>query len=353
MLNLTCLPEFKSIFLKDTINISTCYTEEVINDRLSVFRVGNGNGKNTFAEDVSYGLTSFPKGLHPKYFYDSKGSELFERICETPEYYLTRRESSILEKSAPEIAGMNSDKKVIVELGSGSSLKTRYILSSFINNSGRITYIPIDVSDILIESAKSLLNDFEGLNIKGIISEYEEALEVVNEVVEEPKIIVFLGSSIGNFTQLEARELISAISSVMEKDDVFLIGFDLVKNINVLNSAYDDAQGITAKFNLNLLERINNELGGNFDLTKFEHKAFFNEDESRVEMHLVSLEEQEVYIKDIDETIRFDKGETIHTENSYKFTDEMIDELASSAGLRVDRIWKDKNNWFELCLMKK
>ncbi len=339
--------------MKDTLNISSVYVEEKINDRLSVFRVENGNGKNTFAEDVTYGLTSIPKGLHPKYFYDLKGSELFELICETPEYYVTRTESSILQKSASEIAAMNSDKKVIVELGSGSSVKTRYILSSFINNSGNITYIPIDVSDILIESAKNLLNDFEGLNIKGVISEYEEALEVVNEVVGEPKIIVFLGSSIGNFTQFEARDLIAAISSVMKKNDVFLIGFDLVKDINVLNAAYDDSKGITAKFNLNILERINNELGGNFDLSKFEHNAFFNEAESRVEMHLVSQEGQEVYIRDTDETIHFDKGETIHTENSYKFTDEIIDVLASSAGLIVDKHWKDESNWFELCLMRK
>ena len=339
--------------MKDIINIPSVYSEEIINDRLSVFRVENGNGKNTFAEDVRYGLTSPPKGLHPKYFYDAKGSELFERICKTPEYYVTRTESAILKESAAEIAAMNSDKKVIVELGSGSSLKTRYIISSFINNSGSITYIPIDVSDILIESAKNLLNDFEGLNIKGIISEYEEGLEVVNEVVTEPKIIVFLGSSIGNFTQFEARELISAISSVMNENDAFLIGFDLVKDINVLNAAYDDSEGITAKFNLNLLERINNELGGNFDLNKFEHKAFFNETQSRVEMHLVSSEEQDISIKGIEENVHFDSGETIHTENSYKFTDEIIDEFASSAGLTVNKRWKDGNNWFELCLMRK
>jgi uncharacterized SAM-dependent methyltransferase len=139
----------------------------------------------------------------------------------------------------------------------------------------------------------------------------------------------------------------------MSEEDSFLIGFDLVKDIDVLNAAYDDAEGVTAKFNLNMLKRINNELGGNFDLSKFRHKAFFNEEASRVEMHLVSTEEQDVNISETDDTIHFDEGETIHTENSYKFTDEMIDELASSAGLRVDRRWKDSNNWFELCLMKK
>jgi L-histidine N-alpha-methyltransferase len=152
--------------LKDIIEIPSVYSEELINDRLSVFRVENGNGKNSFAEDVKYGLTSFPKGLHPKYFYDTKGSELFEQICETPEYYVTRTEASILEKCARDIAELNSDKKVMVELGSGSSVKTKYLLSSFINKTGNITYIPIDVSDILIDSAKKLLNDFEGLSIK-------------------------------------------------------------------------------------------------------------------------------------------------------------------------------------------
>jgi dimethylhistidine N-methyltransferase len=330
------------------------YTEEVINDRLSVLRVENGNGKNTFAQDVSHDLTSLPKGLHPKYFYDSKGSDLFEQICETPEYYVTRTEASILEKFSGEIARLNSDKEIIVELGSGSSIKTRYLLNSFIKNSpGNITYIPIDVSDILVDSGKNLLNVFEGLSIKGIISEYEEGLEVVGDIVTEPKIIVFLGSSIGNFTQCEARELISVISSVMNENDSFLIGFDMVKDVSVLNAAYDDAKGITAKFNLNILERINDELGADFDLTKFRHKAFFNDQASRVEMHLESLEEQDIYLKKTDDTIHFNQGETIHTENSYKFTDEMIDELASFAGLTVDHRWKDSNNWFELCLMKK
>lgn len=339
--------------MKEITDIPSVYSEETINDRLSVFRVEKADDKNSFAEDVKFGLTSIPKGLHPKYFYDAKGSELFEQICETSEYYVTRTEASILENCSGEIAELNSDKKVMVELGSGSSVKTKYLLSSFIKNSGSITYIPIDVSDILIDSAKSLLNDFEGLNIKGIISEYEEALEVVNEVVTEPKIIIFLGSSIGNFTQLEARELISAISAVMRKDDTFLIGFDLVKDVEVLNAAYDDAAGITAQFNLNILERINNELGGNFDTHKFEHKAYFNSDESRVEMHLVSKAEQDVYTEDLRLTVHFEEGETIHTENSYKFTDEIIDVLASAAGLTVDKRWKDSNNWFELCLMRK
>jgi len=352
IINFNLSPKKNLIDLKDTLNISSVYSEEVINDRLSVFRIENGNGKNTFARDVNYGLTSFPKGLHPKYFYDELGSELFVQICKTPEYYVTRTETSILEKFSDEIASLNLDKKVIVELGSGNSIKTRHLLSSFINNSGNISYIPIDVSDIIVHSSKKLLNEFEGLNIKGVVGEYEEGLGVINELVETPKMILFLGSSIGNFTKYEAREFLSCISSVMNENDTFLIGFDLVKDIDVLNAAYDDSAGVTARFNMNILRRINTELGGNFDLNKFEHKVFFNADFSRVEMHLESLEEQDVYIKDI-EAIHFEEGETIHTENSYKFTDEMISELASSAGLTVNKTWKDSKNYFGLCLMSK
>jgi dimethylhistidine N-methyltransferase len=339
--------------LKNDLKIPNYFTEEIINDRLSVYRSENRNRKNTFAEDVRLGLTSNPKGLHPKYFYDMKGSELFEQICETPEYYVTRTESSILKKYSDEIAEINHGKKIIVELGSGTSIKTRYILSSFIRNSGLITYLPIDVSDIMIQSSESLLNEFEGLVIKGINGEYEEGLEVINEITADEKLIIFLGSSIGNFKPDEAAKLIKVISSEMNEKDSFLIGFDLVKDSNVLNAAYDDSLGITAEFNLNILKRINDELEGTFDLSKFSHKAFFNPDFSRVEMHLVSNINQTVYIGRLNEYIEFRKGETIHTENSYKFTDEMINELAKSAGLKVNKTWKDDKNYFGLCLMNK
>lgn len=328
------------------------YTEEIINDRLTIYTVSNEKHKNTFGEDVKDGLTSEPKYLQPKYFYDNTGSSLFELICDTEEYYVTRTEASILQKYAGEIASLNSDKHHIVELGSGSSIKTKYILSSFINN-GSVTYHPIDVSEILVQSSKSLLNEFEGLNINGTIGEYEESLAVINSLIDGPKMIIFLGSSIGNFSPSEAHKLIAHISSCMNENDTLLIGFDLVKDTEVLNAAYDDETGITAKFNINLLERINNELGGNFNTDRFTHKAYFDEELSRVEMHLVSEKSQKVEIKDIDIEISFEKGETIHTENSYKFTRPMINELASSSGLSVINKWNDSQNYFELCLMKK
>jgi L-histidine Nalpha-methyltransferase len=339
--------------LSRVLNISDSFTEEIISDRLSILKTDTGIGKSTFAEEVLLGLTSVPKGLHPKYFYDSKGSELFEQICETPEYYVTRTESSILEKYSDEIAMLNSDEKAIVELGSGSSIKTKYILNSFIKNSGSIDYYPIDVSEIMVESSKALLSEFEGLSIRGINSEYEQGLKVISGLNIEPKCIIFFGSSIGNFKPSEASGLLNAISGVMTSNDSFLIGFDLVKDFDILNAAYNDSQGITAGFNLNILQRINNELGGTFDLGKFLHRAFFNSTMSRIEMHLESQINQTVYIEAMDEYVYFKKGETIHTENSYKFTDKLIDELAASAGLKAVKRWKDSNNWFELCLMKK
>jgi len=329
------------------------HSSRFISERLNIYTVKNGQKKKSFSEDVKQGLLDPVKGLHPKYFYDSKGSDLFEKICETPEYYVTRTEAAILKKYSNEIAKLNADKTVVVELGSGSSVKTRYIINSFIDHNGRLDYIPIDVSEILIDTSQVLINDYNKLHITGVISEYEEGMEMVNVVTSHPKLVIFLGSSIGNFTRDEARNLVTEISNNMNDTDNFLIGFDLRKDVNILNAAYNDKQGLTSEFNLNILKRINDELGGEFDISKFEHYAFFNENESRVEMHLVSLADHDVLINDIDEKIHFKKGETIHTENSYKFTDEMISDIASSAGLKVSHTWKDEKNYFALCLMGK
>lgn len=339
--------------MKDTLEITSVSTEKIINDRFSIYYAQNGKYKNTFAEDVKAGLSSFPKFLLPKYFYDATGSSLFELICQTEEYYVTRTESSILKQCSQNLVDLNSDKKYIIELGSGSSLKTRYLLSSFLNKKQNITYTPIDVSSIMVQSSKLLLEEFNGLKIKGIVGEYEEGLKIASEVITEPKIILFLGSSIGNFNPVLAEDLLRCISSAMNENDSALIGFDMIKNTDVLNAAYDDETGITAKFNLNLLLRINEELSGNFDTDKFEHSAFFNERENRIEMHLVSLQKQEVYIKDIDLKVSFAKGETIHTEDSYKFTEKIITELASSAGLCISQTWNDSKGYFSLCMIQK
>ncbi len=332
--------------------IDTDFTEKIINDRFSLFYVQNGKSKNSFTQDVIIGLSSIPKRLSPKYFYDANGSDLFEKICLTPEYYVTRTESAILKEHSDKISAANDNKKLIVELGSGSSVKTRYILNSFIRQQGSVTYVPVDVSEILVESGNALLNDFEGLNVKGIIGEYEESLHIISENFPQPKIIVFLGSSIGNFDLPHAEEFLKVISSCMNSGDSLLIGFDLVKDVNILNSAYNDSGGVTAEFNLNLLKRINLEFSADININNFEHHAFFNPTESRIEMHLVSKIDQSINLNGSG-VINFKKGETIHTENSYKFTDEMIMEMIEKSGLRLTNKWNDGNNWFGLYLMSK
>lgn len=338
--------------MSDKLNTGLQYYEEVINDRLSIYHTPGESGRNTFADDLIDSLKATKKFILPKYFYDEKGSQLFEKICTTPEYYVTRTEATILKEHSDEIAKSNSDKRLIVELGSGSSIKTKYILNAFLRLSGNITYMPIDVSTIMIESSKKLLNEFEGLGIKGTIGEYLDALEIIEETVSEPKMIIFLGSSIGNFDLPHAEEFMKKISNSMNEGDTLLVGFDMVKDINVLNSAYNDNKGVTAEFNLNLLHRINNELASRIDVSNFEHKAFFNAEESRIEMHLVSKCDQSFSLNGSG-PISFKKNESIHTENSYKFTDKMVMELIQKSGLTYVKKWNDPNDWFGLFLIRK
>jgi len=325
---------------------------EVLDERLEIFYdLSNGKG-NTFAEDIRTGLTLHKKYLLPKYFYDQRGSDLFEKICTTQEYYVTRTETEILKKYSGEITQANCTKKQLVELGSGSSVKTRYLIGSLIKAKKNLHYLPIDVSDIMVSSSENLIKSNAGLKVSGFITEYEKGLSMISQMYTEPKLILFLGSSIGNFDFLQSVKFVSFIRGKMRKGDSLLIGFDMKKDINVLNAAYNDRAGYTAEFNLNLLRRINNELGGNFDLNKFEHKAYFNEEQSRIEMHLVSLVEQDVLIKSIRETIHFEEGEDIYTESSYKFTTDMISDIGWFSNLRLSNIWTDEKRYFSLCLFQ-
>lgn len=328
------------------------YDEKVINERLRIFYLEHFEEKNTFAEDVKNGLLSANKFLLPKYFYDVRGSELFERICETEEYYLTRTELSIIKNSADHISSSNLNKNMLVELGSGSSVKSKHILDSFLKNRDKVKYVPIDVSDIIVESSQKLIEKYANLHITGLVSFYEEGVDFISQLDESPKVILFLGSSIGNFTFDAEETFLMRLRDDMWEDDILLIGFDMIKDEKVLLSAYNDREGITSEFNLNILRRINEGLGGNFNLKMFKHDAIFNKDESRIEMHLVSIEAQEVYIKAIDETIAFEKGETIHTENSHKFSDEKIEDIANRADLFVSEKFKDEKNYFSLCILK-
>lgn len=326
--------------------------EEIVSDRLKIYHPEKSPQKNSFAEDVCIGLTSERKFLLPKYFYDLAGSELFEKICTTEEYYPTRTEISILKNLSHDISKRNSEKNLIVELGSGSSVKTDFILSSFCKERDYLHYVPIDVSDILIESSKLLVKKYKNLFVTGVISFYEEGLEFIVSRDNSPKLIFFLGSSIGNFTENEAIEFMKMLKDNMSNEDRLLIGFDMVKERKILIDAYNDSQGFTSLFNMNILERINNELDGRFDVSKFEHRGVFNEERSRMEMHLLAKENMEVEIKKVNLKINFEKGEKIHTENSYKFTYDMINKLAEKSGLNFSDCYTDEKKYYSLCAFK-
>lgn len=328
------------------------YEEEVISRRLRIIRLEKFEGTNSFADDVSMGLSASHKFLLPKYFYDDKGSELFEKICATKEYYPTLTEISILKNLSGSISERNMDKDIIIELGSGSSYKTGYILEAFCRDRDEVHYYPIDVSDIIIESSKALTDRFRNLNVTGLISFYQEGLDFIISREHKPKLILFLGSSIGNFTAPESVEFMKMLKNDMTSEDRLLIGFDMVKDRKVLVDAYNDSAGVTAEFNLNILRRINTELDGDFQIDKFEHQAVFNEEKSRIEMYLMALEEMKVTINKMGKSFYFKKGEKIHTENSYKFTHEMIDKLARDSGLEFSDRYSDEKNYFSLCAFK-
>ncbi len=307
-----------------------------------------------FAEDVKLGLSAKSKYLKPKYFYDHIGSELFEEICRQPEYYLTQTEASILETYSSTIAEMQGNgSQTIIELGSSS--KTRILLQAFLGTKQKsMYYFPIDIS-VLQDTVKILKKEFPSLQVIGLQADYLRGVEkakdfILNKDISGENIILFLGSSIGNFEIKEANSFLKALVNRMNKGDSLLVGFDLHKSEKILNAAYNDSAGINAKFNLNILARINKELGGEFDLTLFKHRAFYNREKRRIEMHLVSTYKQQIYIREIGKTFDFEEGESIHTENSYKYTLNQIDALAKRCKLKVKKHFLDRNRWFDLAM---
>lgn len=306
-----------------------------------------------FAQAVRAGLTAEPKTLPWTFFYDEAGSRLFEAICELPEYYLTRTEDAILREDADAMVdGLDpgpDEEATIVELGSGSAHKTQRLIAAGLRRFGRLHYVPIDVSHSALEdSARRLARRFPSLRITGYVADYRRGLERITDRSGGPRLIVFLGSSLGNYDLGPATELLTTIARTMRPHDRLLLGTDLAKERDVLEAAYDDAQGVTAAFDRNLLHRINRELGADFQASSFGHRATYRLDRGRVESHLVSLREQTVRIPAADLTIRFLRGETIHTENSYKYTPAMLAGLAGAAGFVEDAAWTDDRAWFRL-----
>ncbi len=297
-------------------------------------------------------MTSRPKTLPPILFYDERGSKLFEEIAELPEYYLTRTEQAILDHYAPEMVTYCAHELLLVELGSGSSTKTRTFLDVLFAGNHRPIYQPVDISESMLHAtAEELVGEYPELIVRAIASDYERGLVEVGEQKDRQKVLLMLGSNLGNFSQTGAQELLSRVRQAMTPDDILFLGVDLLKPWPILQAAYDDARGVTAAFNRNVLVRLNRELHANFNLDRFRHEVVWNDEAGAVEMHLKSQGQQTAYLKDLDLLVEFDDGETIHTESSHKFTPGSLDRLCGSAGLRVKKSWTDKQAWFALNLI--
>ncbi len=304
-----------------------------------------------FAEAVAAGLSPVEKSLPCRFLYDARGSQLFEAICETPEYYPTRAEHEILEARAGAIAARFDASITLVELGSGNARKTRILIEALLARHAALRYLPIDISrDALEASARSLLASYPALEVRAIASEYHEGLRLMREATAGPKLIAWLGSNVGNFDRTEAAGFLRRVRRALSDGDRLLLGVDLRKSRELLEAAYDDARGVTARFTLNLLLRINRELGGRFAPTAFAHRARWLEEEGKVEIHLVSRERQLVAIAALGLEVEFAKGEALHVEDSYKYSPAEIDDLLKAASLRGEARWLDAQGRFALAL---
>lgn len=305
-------------------------------------------GNEVFAADVIAGLSKRQKELPAKYFYDAEGSRLFEEITELPEYYPTRTEIALLREKAGEMAAAIPNGAALVEFGSGASTKTRILLDAAPQVG---VYVPIDISkSALDEAAEAISADYPDLTVTPLVDDFTTALNLPAEVGERARIGFFPGSTVGNFRPEEVVEFLTAARHLLGDGAGFLVGIDIAKDAATLVAAYDDAAGVTAAFNMNLLTRINRELDGDFDLALFEHRAVWNFRESRVEMHLVSLADQ--VVKAAGEKFTFKAGETIHTENSYKFTVDGFAKLAERAGWKLEQSWESAAPSFAVVLLK-
>lgn len=288
-------------------------------------------------DEVLRGLRSNPKTLPPKLFYDATGAELFERICKLPEYYLTRAELEILESRVGEIAELSGPNAALVEYGSGAGVKVRLLLDTLVRPAA---YVPIDISaEQLSRVASEIAEEYPAVAVRPVCADYTRPLQLPPLPTSARRLAFFPGSTIGNFHPTEAAAFLHRVRRTVGPDGALVLGVDRRKDAAILHAAYDDAQGVTAAFNLNILRRFNRELGANFDLERFAHRAIFNDSASRVEMHIVSLDAQVVRVAG--ERISFEAGETIWTESSYKYDEDALETLVTSAGFRITRLWTD------------
>jgi len=337
----------------ETVQKELGYTKHALGECISYFKPSSKKTQKTFAQELSYSFNQKQKSINPKFFYDEKGSYLFKKICTLPEYYISRTEVALLRQLEEKLPNHLNGNFRLVELGSGSSTKTRTLIDILEKSQKHIEYFPIDISDILRDSCKELHNDYKNLCITGIIDDYEPALELVKNYDDKNNLIVFLGSSFGNYDPKAGLRFLQKINSLMKSGDLFLLGLDLTKDETVLEKAYNDSQGITAQFNLNVLSRINSELDANFDINKFVHHAVYNKNQNRIEMYLRSLEKQIVNIPKADLVLEVKKDELIHTENSFKFTISQIKEMSAISNFQIQDMWCDEKRYFGLVLLSK
>jgi dimethylhistidine N-methyltransferase len=309
--------------------------------------------EESVAAVVREGLTAGQKRLPPWLFYDEAGSRLFEQITELPEYYPTRTERGILAAHAAEIIALAADGRRlrIAELGAGSADKTRLLLAAAIKRQGTVLYEPVDVSATALEAARERIErEIPGVTVAPRVEDYTHGLELAPEKADERRLVLYIGSSIGNFDPEEAADLLDGVRAGLKPGDGMLLGVDLVKDAATLVAAYDDGAGVTAAFNLNLLARLNRELGADFRLEAFAHRAVWNKAESRIEIYLVSREKQRVRLDGLDLNVEFAAGETIHTENSYKYAPGAAEAMLARAGFAAVKSWTDERGWFAVCL---
>jgi L-histidine Nalpha-methyltransferase len=310
--------------------------------------------------EVFRGLTTRPRTLSPWLFYDQEGSRLFEQITELDEYYLTRTERGIFRASAGEIIAAASTptphglerELTVIELGAGTATKTGLLLDAAVRRQQAVTYYAIDVSESALQEAqRNLTAAIPGITFQSRVGDYTEGLgEIPADGTR--RLVLYIGSSLGNFEPTDARQLLRNLRNQLAPGDMLLLGIDLVKDIPTLVAAYDDASGVTAAFNRNVLARINRQLGADFDLMKFRHKVRWNGEHSRIEMHLESLMAHDVSIGALDLSVAFRRGETIHTENSYKYTSQGVQHLLTQTGFTVFEDWTDAHRWFGVFLAR-
>ena len=312
----------------------------------------DGASERSLADDVLDGLTRPFKELPPKHFYDARGAELFDQICELPEYYPTRAERAILEHSAVDIAELTGAVE-LVELGSGTAAKTRVLLDALHDAGTLERYVPVDVTESMVrDCAEELTDEYPGLRVHGVIGDFERHLHHIPARIG-PRIVAFLGGTIGNFPPGSRRRVLREIARLLGPGDHLLMGTDLVKDPQVLEAAYDDAQGVTAEFNRNVLRVLNRELRADFDPDDFEHVALFDRDNEWIEMRLRARREHTTVVQELDLSVHFDAGEELRTEISAKFTPERLEGDLAAAGLELVRWLTDPEQQFALTLSRR